>query len=398
MKIVFIHHSGFFGGASNSLISILKHLDKDKIDIYLITPNGNVVEEFRKITSNILVLKTPSPPTFFPSAEGTKLIAFRSIIGFIKNYSGAAEILKYIDEVKPDIVHFNDSIFLPVLLKITKNKFKIVMHARARPSLRRNIFDRINDYFINKHVDLLLCISESVRTGFSKIKKAAVLKNPLQFSELELYNLKQSEGKNIENQKIKCLFLSNYFDFKGIKETIESAITLKDEKNIEFLIAGSAPRSEEFFNSLFGRILDLLNLYPDFNKYIRKNIKINNLKNIVILGQVKNLKNLLEDCHINLAPVWLDAPPRSVFEAGAYGMPSILALYNKNADSVIHGETGLIITPKNSTELANAIKNIISNPDQYYKMSLQAKKKALEDHDPKILANKLVSYYETLFS
>lgn len=395
IKILYVHHSGFFGGASNSLISVLKNIPSNLFEIYILTPKGNVIPHFKNITNNVREFVVQNPPTFFPSLEGVKFTAIRSLIGLVKNYDGINEVLSYIEEVNPDLVHFNESIFVPVIRKLRKKKYKVLVHARSKPANKRTIFDYIGDYYLNKYSDVLLCINQSVFLGFPGVNKKIILKNPLQFTQDKIESLKQQPPKKYTDHNFNCLFLSNLFDYKGVKETIQSAIMLKDF-GVHFYIAGTAPRRKDFFERPLGRILDFTGLYPNLVNYIERAIKEHDLTNVHLLGHVDDIQNLFKVCHLNLAPMWLDAPPRSIFEAGAFGIPTILALKKKNSDTIIHGKNGLLIDPKNATQLSKAILFLKDNPEIYSEMSKEIKNSSLTDHSPEEISKKLIDIYYCL--
>jgi len=54
-------------------------------------------------------------------------------------------------------------------------------------------------------------------------------------------------------------------------------------------------------------------------------------------------------------PSHYDAPGRPIFEAGFFGVPSIVAVRQPRADTLLHGVTGFAISPRSARELAEAI-------------------------------------------
>ena len=60
MRVLYIHHNSATGGASNSLIILIRELKKKGIDVHVATPNGPVINKFRSVTNNIHIIDTPS--------------------------------------------------------------------------------------------------------------------------------------------------------------------------------------------------------------------------------------------------------------------------------------------------------------------------------------------------
>jgi glycosyltransferase involved in cell wall biosynthesis len=65
--------------------------------------------------------------------------------------------------------------------------------------------------------------------------------------------------------------------------------------------------------------------------------------------------------------------PLSLSEAMAYGLPCIATDVGGNAEIITHGETGLIVEPRNSQELASAILYLLNNPDLRRQMGQKGK-------------------------
>ncbi len=393
-KVLFIHHCGVPGGASTSLINLLRFLPSEYIEKYVATPKGRVTELFKPHVHRVLELSTTSVASFFPSAEGIKFLLPRSLLGYIRHYRSLKEIIDIATELKPDIVHINDVPLIPTAISLSKLGYPIIMHARTAPGRNPGFFDRLQRHWMNKHVRKLICISESVRQGFTDVKSAEVVYNPI-------VSTGSGQAHHLPlgiQDTMNCLFLSNFLPYKGIYETIDAAKLLRDRKDIHFYIAGSNIRSPKFYKSLLGRLLDLLNVAQNIDRRIRRTIRRHDLKNVTMLGHVKDIDALLQGMHVNLAPVRLNAPPRSVFEAALHQVPTILALTDIVEDLVEHEKTGLIIPPHNPDAIANAILKLREDESARNRMGWNAMKKLSNQHDPIAGAQQVIGIYQQIIN
>jgi glycosyltransferase involved in cell wall biosynthesis len=372
MKIVYIHHSGSTGGAGNSLYYLLGKMKRDH-DIHIITPAGPMADRFRNLTTNVHTVK--GVPLLFTMA-GFGLL--RTLFGNLKSliyYNQISLIVNIIRNIKPDLVHLNE-IGTFSLAKRIKQEFDIpvVMHARTVPNRDHQFLIRLFTRKCNVYVDRLICITKSVALQYPKVLRKTVVYNPLHIEQADLKLLREI---NYKDKVLNVLFLSNFYRQKGVDETIRTIVALKDRTDIHFVLIGSNIRSDSFFNSLPGRILNRLNFYPDYESRIQHAIEKNRLTNVTVKGQVENITKEINDCHLLIAPMHLNGTPRSVFEAGIYGIPSILSLRDQIDDLVENGVNGIVIKERDHEELTEAVVNLASDRELLEKMGQAAKEKFL---------------------
>ena len=257
------------------------------------------------------------------------------------------------NKIQPDLVHLNEIGMFSLAKSLKKNfDFPIVMHARTVPNRRHKFLINRFTKKSNKYVDCLICITKSVANLYPKVKNKKVIYNPIHLEKVQLDNIPSID---YQSQKMRVLFLANFYKQKGIQETLESAIELKDNSNIEFVVIGSNTKPNAYFRSVIGVTLDILNIYPNYEKRLKSAKRDLGLENLSLLGQIDDISEEIKKCHLLIAPMHLNGTPRSVFEAGVYGIPSILALYNRIDDLVEDGKNGFVIEEKNVAELTDKI-------------------------------------------
>lgn len=389
MKILFVHHCAIPGGASTSLVHLLQQLSKDdRLEIHVICPKGTVAGILRPWVKSVYELTTTSVSSFMPSAEGIPFILPKSMIGYLRYFPSLAQIRRLVKQIQPDLVHINDVPLLPSAVQIGKMDYPVVMHARTAPGRHQGLADKWQRRQINKYVDRLICISESVKKGYHDIYRCCVVYNPAHVERGGLTPVPARKGT-----ELRCVFLSNLLPYKGIYETMEAALLLKDHHDIHIYIAGDDIRPPEHYKTFTGKLLSRLGIRPQIRKWMEEFITKHNLKNVTLLGHVRDIGSMLSTMHVNLAPMRLNSPPRSVFEAAVYGVPTILALEDVVEDMIQHGETGFIIPPRNPQALADAILRLYHDDELRVSMGETCRDQLIAQHDPTSVAAKTREIY-----
>ena len=151
--------------------------------------------------------------------------------------------------------------------------------------------------------------------------------------------------KEIETNMPVVCFAARLLKDKGIYEFITAADILnKLGIRARFVVAGD---------------LDLknptsLNL-KEFNKLKEK-------KNIEIIGYQRNIPKLFNQSNIICLPSYREGFPKTLIEAAAAGRAVITTNVPGCRDAIIPNKTGLLVQPKNSKKLADAIQYLIQNP------------------------------------
>lgn len=385
MKVVYIHHAGYFGGSSRSLGLFLPHLQKKGIEVYVITPPGTAADFFKKITPNVITISHRSFPLLM-TVVGMKNNPFH----FLRNYSmvkNIGRIKEIISDISPDLVHCNEWGMVPIAEMVKKMRIPVVMHARTMPEKKYSYFNNYAIDKVAKFCDHLICITGSVHNVFDEIKNKSIIYNPV-----EVIGADQQRAKN---KSLTVLNLSAIHKTKGVFEVLGAAIQLKEYKNIKFYFAGKLhvfDSSKLTFKQKFYEKIGLLD-FQESNRFL-KIIEDNQLENVELLGHVDDIHALLSGVDVMLAPMHLNAPPRSVYEAGIHGVPSILAMQDKVEDVVEDGVNGFLIPQEDAIALANAILKFAESPELRTKMGAAARARFVKNHNAEKNADQLFKIYQ----
>lgn len=371
IKVLYLHHCPSKGGSSNSLCNLISAFPKDTVDALICCPDGTAKELFEK--ANIPTVMVKGIPTFengrtHPLKGINSLRLYRLFsYGYKNNFINAINIFK------PDIVHFNEHTLLPPLVLAKKMGIKTIVHARSSLSATPRWAWNFQNRILKKYADLVIAIDKSVLRTLEPLPNASVVYNPLPLIKDKSNFSRKNSAKSFSlSEPMTVGFLSLFYKQKGVFDLLEAARILKGIPHIQFLFAGSNARPNSFYNSFFGKFLDFFDIAPDVEKKMKKYIKDNDLYNTKLLGFIPNISYFLDKIDILAFPSHLDATPRSVFEAGQYGIPSIVSLEHRVEDIVRDGENGVIIPEKEPQILAETILQLSQNRKKLYQMGEKA--------------------------
>lgn len=150
---------------------------------------------------------------------------------------------------------------------------------------------------------------------------------------------------------------------KGIVELVNSFKQLSTEfGSLKLLLVGS-----------FERELDPL---PN---EIEQEIDSN--PNIISTGWQNDVRPLMSISNLYVFPSYREGFPNTVLQAGAMGLPTIATDINGANEIITDGVNGVIIPPKDSDALYNAIRKLLDNPDILAAMAVRCRPNIVEKYN-----------------
>ncbi|RLB15751.1 MAG: glycosyltransferase family 1 protein, partial [Deltaproteobacteria bacterium] len=111
------------------------------------------------------------------------------------------------------------------------------------------------------------------------------------------------------------------------------------------------------------------------------------------LGEVTDVRPIMVEADVIVLPSYREGLPRSLLEAAAMGKPVITTDAVGCRDAVEHGRTGLMVPVKDSAALADAMKEMIKNPEMRSRMGREGRRKVEREFDEKIVLKKILEVY-----
>ncbi|MEA3312345.1 MAG: glycosyltransferase family 4 protein [candidate division WOR-3 bacterium] len=161
--------------------------------------------------------------------------------------------------------------------------------------------------------------------------------------------------KKSRGQATKLLFVGQFAPGKGIEVLLDALMDLtKQFRDLNLFLAGTGP------------------LLEPMRERIRQMGIENHAKLLGFVSPKGRLQKLYRNCDIFIQPSdsYAEGFPRVILEAWAAGLPVVATRLGGVPYRVRHGENGLLATPGSKDELRELIKNLISDADLRYRLSL----------------------------
>ncbi len=117
---------------------------------------------------------------------------------------------------------------------------------------------------------------------------------------------------------------------------------------------------------------------------------------IIFSGFRSDIKDIFASIDIFVMPSLLEGLPMVLLEAMAMAKPIVATDIDGIKEILVDGEAGLLVPPKESNELSEAIIDLLIHRDQAYQMGLAARKIVEERFEIDIMVQKVEEVYDDL--
>ncbi len=370
-KVFFVlNNASFF---ISHRLNIAEKLIENNTEVFLCSPKANNHDIEILIQKNIKVIELPF--------QREKL----SIYALLKSFF---IIFKLGINNKNAVFHFVTIISIiigGVPLRILNNRCVFSISGMGTIFTSKNILNILNRYIVlntykfifnGKNSRLILQNKDDYKYFLNKVK-------------IHKKNIFLVEGSGVNKNEFKyyselnynetaiILFPARIIKEKGIKELIEASknLTNKNFKH-EVWIAGD---------------IDLGN--PSSLSLSEVNILKNEALNLKFLGYQKDMPKILEQCTIVCLPSYREGLPKALIEASACGRPIITCDVPGCNEIVEDNFNGVLVKPKSSIDLENAIENLLQDGEKMERLRKNAYNKFLNNYTSEITVNKIFQVY-----
>jgi glycosyltransferase involved in cell wall biosynthesis len=167
------------------------------------------------------------------------------------------------------------------------------------------------------------------------------------------------EQYGIPGEKVICVYAGSNVDVRDITSYN------KDYRNKHILFVGSEWQRKGG-DDLVEAFKAILHKHPDAHLTIVGSSPELDLPNCEVVGRVplKEMKKYYEQASIFCLPTKLEPFGIAFLEAISYQLPVVSTHIGAVPDFVIHGKNGYLVQPGNVPELAQALLNLIDDPDK----------------------------------
>ena len=120
-------------------------------------------------------------------------------------------------------------------------------------------------------------------------------------------------------------------------------------------------------------------------------------ENVSITGERQDIPELLGLLDIFVLPTFAhEGLPRSILEAMAMSLPIVTTDIRGCREAVLNEKNGLIVPPKNSEVLADALSKLLSNPELRQVYGRASRERLETEYNEEFVFHRLIEYYKKL--
>jgi glycosyltransferase involved in cell wall biosynthesis len=368
MKIVYVMPYTYWGGGLQmNRLTLLQELVK-----------------YEDLDITVIVLQYSGKTSLLFKEMGVKEVFLNRKAKFIYPQTTYA-LYKALKTIEPDIIHTGnvDADIHGYLASRFLTKPKLIVEEIGSAEDRKPIMRKICGY-VYQHADKVLCVSPDILDDMKllqglKREDVILTYNPVNLNHLQYSDEGVQEIKNKYNlNEVGVIFgiVSRFELFKGHTYLFEAYEKLiNEQQNSKLLVIGDGPLKETFKEEVRQRGLS---------------------EHVIFTGMVENVGDYLSMIDIFVHPSTKEP----------FGISNIEAMYLEKAvittnvggpkDYIKNGQSGVLIEPRSSDDLASAMKDLYNNPEKRKSMGIQAKKTVVERFLPVNYARQMYDIYKSV--
>lgn len=360
-KILFINQSAELYGSDQTLLLLLKNIDKSKfLPLVVLPTEGPLKTELEKL--HIQVVIAPILKLY------RDMFSFKNIIKFVQDFFSGYSTLQKLHKLHNfDIIYSNT---LAVLIGAFFSKQKGIKHLWhvheiiEHPKLIAWFFPKMAYYF----ADVIVCNSEATKLNIILREKRIEKKCQVIYNGVNHVDAKTSSKKadfGFEENDVVVTLVGRISRLKGHNLLLKVfKEKLCENENIKLLFVGSTVPGQEFY------LHTILHFIKE-NK-IEKRVKI--LPFTPALHDIWNITDIAVMPSTEKESFGLVAAEAMLAEKAVIG-----ANHGGLKEIIISSKTGILVEPNNTNELSKAIIELVNNPELRKQLGQNGKKRILKD-------------------
>ena len=370
VKLLYIIDCLNIGGTEKQLIELINRLDREKFDLYLCCLRESEYLQKQKLDCHVLVLDVYT------------LVSIQGLRKLI-------ELSQYIRSRNIDIVQtffIDANVFGTIASKLGG--------ARAVISSRRDMaywYTPVILYvlrFLRYFTTRYLVNSCNVRDYVSA--KEWIPKEKIDV----LYNgidISRFSAENINRQSV---------IFNEIRATSDDAIVgivsnlNRSVKRVDIFLLAAA----EILGRGFKAIFVIVGEGQLKEKLLGMCKELGILDKVRFVGSQENVLPYIQSFTVAVNSSESEGLSNAVLEYMACGVPVVATNFGGSSESVIHAETGLLVSPNNPVEMADAIIELLNDPEKARSMGARGRDRIESNFSFEVVVGKQEQYYMDVLS
>lgn len=398
-KILFVHQVGLRGGSGIMLNNILCSLDKSEFDLIVICPDGDYISEFKKSGARVVVSERPIYQFSHYTGYHTSIFHPAFIGSAWGMWKDAKYWTEYIKSMDVDLVWLNALTLAPMVFSVNKAGVKVACMVQETAvkgwtGLRTKWLYSI----LSQRMDGVVFISQFDRErARCSSKFIEVIPNWVDLEEYDpsIDSSSARELLGIPQDARVILMMGGVAKIKGTLELISAVSRLKMRSKVILLVAGytSAPSetNKKWYQRLKQRILGLFAknyIEKVFSEIDRLGVK----DTVRFIGMRDDVAQIYAASDILVFPATKPHQARPVLEAGAMKKPVVVPNFSSLAEFIRHDYNGLVYEAKSVQALADALDELLFDPDKATRLGINNFAQTCEIHNKVVNEKKVVDF------
>ncbi|MEP7016373.1 MAG: glycosyltransferase, partial [Verrucomicrobiota bacterium] len=377
-RILYVHNSADFYGASRSLVRLLHGSDRRKFLPLVVLPEDGPL---RQVIENLGVRVIIDPSLAIISRYSSWFLTM-----FYRLPISVRHLLRLIRKESIDLVHTNTGVIIAPGLAARLAGVPHVWHMRESFREARPRLWEIYSKYIRLVADKIIAVSNATAAQFSDRSKVAVIHNGFSVDDFVMPSGTRSEfrrGVNLsENDLVTGCVGRIKWGRKGQEHLIQAANLLKKRGIIsKILVVGSPFPGNEIHLERLKQLANDLGVQDQ----------------IIYTGEVTDAKPAYTSMDVFVLPSAYPEPFGGVvMEAMSMGLPVIATNLGGSLDQVVEGVTGYLVPPGDPDALAARIEVLAKDPELRRRMGAAGRERIARDFSLSDMVKKVESVYDSV--
>ncbi len=360
INVLIVSHSSYLYGAEQSLLTLLKGLDRKRFEPVVLLPDdaGNLLNEICKLNLKLVIIQAP-----WWLGKESKLSVLE---GTLEEIMAVPKIIDVIQEHEIDLVYTNTIVKISGAIAAKLAGIPHVWHIRELVQVQ----DFITPLGLQDTLKLVDYLSDRIITNSEATSKQFIsmgLKDKIEVIyngiDLSLFDqeprsggLRKELGLEPESPLIAVM---GYLQRCKMQDIVIKAMDIvsRTHPNVKLLIIGQGD--------------------ADYQVYLEQLIKFYNLGDYVVFLKFRqDIPQILQEIDLIVVPSVAESFGRTSLEAMAAGKPVVATRTGGSAEIVVDSLTGYLVPPGDHEKLADAIIKILSDRQAAEKMGHAGRERA----------------------
>lgn len=394
IPVLFVHHRSELGGAPESLSYLIRELDRQRFEPHVYCPPGPAAELFREAGAVVHTGAVAGFTHIWASTyRGRRWLLFGRELARLPRH--AHQFRRTLRSQRFELVHFNDSPLIPAAYLAHREGLPVIWHLRS--ALPERGLDR-RSALIRRAIRRLATTSIAINRDVAEVfgVGSTVVPNSVDLQRFRPGDRAAArEALGLPSDVPVVSFFGFIYPSKGFREFIEVAAHLR-ERGVEarYLVVGGAVRGREFFRTVVGRSLQLVDLTRDYESEAKDLVRELRLDDVVrFVPFTQDTTNLYQASDVVVTPSQGPELGRPVIEAAASGVPVVASGSRTGGGVVVPDETGVLVPDYGVDSIAEAVADLLRDSERRRALGRTARAHAEENFDPARNARRIESIY-----